>query len=84
MSCSLDGTVRVWRSDPAREMLLYPWFKVYQVIEHGSPLLRNSPASVLIVVAVVIAVALVVVVVVVVAVVVAAAAVMVSESFRLV
>ena len=29
---SADGTMRIWRIDPARKLLLYPWFIIFQTV----------------------------------------------------
>jgi len=30
---STDGTMRVWRIDQARQLLLYPWFVIFQTVQ---------------------------------------------------
>lgn len=46
LSCSTDKTIRVWRSDPARDMLLYPWFATVQILDMATSFLRSPPISV--------------------------------------
>ena len=29
---STDGTMRIWRIDQARQLLLYPWFIIFQTV----------------------------------------------------
>lgn len=36
VSCSVDGTVRVWAVSEGRRLLLYPWFACHQVIPFDS------------------------------------------------
>lgn len=33
MSCSNDGTIRIWKALEGRQLLLYPWFSLLQTIE---------------------------------------------------
>ena len=46
LSCSMDKTIRVWRSAPGREILLYPWFETVSTIKVGSGLLKSPPVSI--------------------------------------
>lgn len=36
ISTSNDGSIRVWRPDPSRSLLLYPWFVCTQEIKDGT------------------------------------------------
>jgi WD40 repeat protein len=35
ITCSTDGTTMIWRSNPNRNLLLYPWFECIQVISES-------------------------------------------------
>jgi len=44
ISCSTDKTIRVWRSDPHRTLLMYPWYICAQVLSSGTDLLAGPTA----------------------------------------
>lgn len=44
VTCSTDGDIRIWRSDPDRHLLKYPWFETVQIIGRSQGL-RGVPTS---------------------------------------